>query len=567
MKRYLKYIILAATVVLIAAAVVLFVIFSKRDGDEAPLESEETEDPSEVIEDEDPYFDDFFVLEKEVKNLSFSNISQYEGQIEAVDADHHLLAIKTRELDTLNCVIDTVRVYDTMTGDVILTEDVSYPLGAEEWTELSVKIDYPVLKVILDEKQGTRVVETSVSYYLAKKDGELLATSSEENDQRSDFGNGLSAFRVGDRVVWIDRDLEIVRSVSEIAANGYDTNVFQSEYHGYLYTWDFETVQIFNRLGLCSGEYSIDHDGYLRAHVLNNGNLLIQDFEMVSASDAYDVMLGGIRYRVKSLIMNLVDGTTAEVKLGFLVERLETAYSQRHGTTRSALPFALAKGRENQAIIYRFAGGTVSLYQEYVVLNNALQVEYTVENQTLGLDFATASVIGPELYSASVSEGGGQQTYLFDLKGNVVSPVSGGIYVTDSYIVTVSGIYSHKMERLFDLRTGSFGGSLMGVDVANDRIYLSKHNFLTHGDEVFVYTSKTPQPTLLSDGIQTTVKRAGNGYYVLKDETTEQYRFYNLEGEVKLVLPDWDPAKITTLEEGLLVQTEFEGRSVIYVIR
>lgn len=564
MKRYLKYIIPAVAVLLVAVAVVLFVFFFKKDKGEEPSKPDETE-PPEVLVEELPDFDDYFLLKNDAKSLMFSNISQYEGEVVALDSLNYLLAIKTQDLNTRNQVTDTVRVYDAISGEVIFTESVSYDLDSAEWTDLSLEIDYPILKVVMKENDATGVSDVSVSYYLAKKDGELLAMSSAESEERTDFGNGLSAFRLGDRAVWINRDLEIVRSVSDIAVDGYDTNVFQSEYHGYLYTWNSREAQIFNRLGLCSGTYSMDHDGYIRAHVLNNGNLLIQDFEAVSASDAYDVILNNTRYRVKSFMMNLVDGSLKQMNLGFIVERLETAYAQKYGTEKSSLPFKLAKGRENQAIIYRYANGTVSLYQEYVVLSNALQVEYTVMNQTLGLDFTTAKAVGSELYSAVVSEGGGTQTYLFDLKGNVISPVGGSVYVTDSYLVTASGTYNHKMERLLDLQNGEFGGALMGVDVANDRIYLTKHNFMTHGKEVYVYTAEKTQPTLLSDGIHTTVQKAGNGYYLLKDETTDQYCFYDLTGEARLVV--WKDYQITVLNEGLLVETEFEGRDITYVIR
>ena len=565
MKRYLKYIIPAAVAVLIVAAAVLFVIFSGKDDAKEPEETEPVTSPDVPAEETSPFYD-YFLMEKGVKSLSFDNVSQYEGEIVDMDLTVGLLAVKSRDLDNFNQVVDKISVYDLKSGEVIFSDSVTYALDAKKWTELSLQLDYPVIKSVKRNLEDTTVTDVKVAYYLAKKGGEKITETDRESHQRTDFGNGLSAFRLGERVVWIDRDLSIIRSVNDIAANGYDVNVFNSEYQGYLYAWNSESVQIFNRLGLCSGSYTIAHDGYIRAHVLNNGSLLIQDFEKVSASDTYDVILDNVRYRVKSLLMNLVDGSTRQVELDFIVDTLETAYAQKHGTARSVLPFRLASGKDNQALIYRYANGSLSLYQEYVVLDDGLQVEYTVENRTLGLDFETAQVVGRGLYRASVSEGGGSRSYLFDLDGNVISPMSDSTLLSDSFIVSASGIYNHKMEKLLDLQKGEQGVSLLGVDTANDRVYLFKHNQQTHGDEVYVFTAEKQSLTLLSDGVDVEIVRAGNGYYVLKDTATEQYRFCDLTGEVRLVLGEWDPLRIYTMDEGLLIESDFEGRCVTFVV-
>ncbi|MBR2354538.1 MAG: hypothetical protein IKA76_08570, partial [Clostridia bacterium] len=503
---------------------------------------------------------------------------------------HYLLALMTRDLDLYNQVIDTVDVYDLISGEVILSKSVTYDLDADYWIELDVEIDYPILKVsTVTHSVNNPSPSKEVSYYFAKKGSEMICSSVDDTYRRTDYGNGLSAIRMDGDIYWINRDMEIIQTVDKIVASEYDVQlrdpegkkVFRSEFQGYLYAWNRHIVQVFNDLGICSGEYRIAHEGELSAFVLDNGNVLIQDFEKVGDDRACNVILDNVRYVLKSYIMNLVDGSLTPVELNFIVDTLETSYVQRNhedqdrlpddvtrapiATNGGTLPFALASGRKNQAIIYRFADGNVSLYQEYVVLDNQLRVEYTVKNSRIGVDFKSAKVVRGDLYSATVTEGGGVQDYLFDLDGNVLTPITPKLWVSESYIITDFAIYTHKMEKVLDLKNGAYAGCYVGVDPVNDRIYLEKHNFTTDGDETYVYTKGATEPVLLCAGVDVTWDKAGNGFYVLKEEESLQYRFCNPAGEIKLIV--WNHYTATPFANGLLVETTFEGRAQIFVIR
>ncbi len=565
MKRYLRYIIPAALVVILGVAVALFLILPGGENDTNPPDSTQTEQPSGTPEPVKHKLHDYFVMENKVKSISFSAITQYEGEVVDKDLDNELLALMTEDLDTKNRVTKTVNVYDLVSGEVIFTDSVTYDLGSPNRVDLSVDIDYPILRVVETTRQEMGEPTMNISYYFAKKDSSVICSASEEDGyEKTQFGNGLCAIRMADKIYWIDRDMEILRSVSQIAANGYDVDSFQSEYEGYLYAWDGQKVQVFNRLGVCSGTYQIAHDGYLNAFVLNNGNVLIQEFKRVDAYESYDVMLDNARYVVKSYVMNFIDGAMTPVALNFIVEALDTAYAQKNDS--QGLPFALVEGKQNQAIIYKFAGGTVSLYQEYVVLTNDLTIEYAVENTRLGVDFFSARVIQSDLYSAIVMEGGGVQEYLFDLNGNALTPItSGGFQVSKSYIATDAGVYNHKMEKVLDLTTGVFAADEWDLDVMSDRVYLSRHNYETHADETYVLTPAAAEPVLLCDGVDKEIYEIGGGYYVLYDEETKEYRFCNLAGEVKLVV--WDYYDLDETDNGMLVETFFEGRPVLYVVR
>ncbi len=536
-------------------------------------DSGETEDPSaeEVPETGDPSRDMFryFVLENRTDSIDFSKVTQYEGEVVAVDEKNHLMAIRTRDLDMTNTVTDRISVYGILTGELIREETVTNPLGAERPTELSVELDYPILRVIRRTEGEDGVFTYEVSHYFAKKGSELIHTAQRyvpaEQMPKTVYGNGLVSYNMGDTVIWIDRNMEILRTADAVADAGYEVNEFRSEYQGYLYAWDARTLQIFNRLGICSGTYTIAHEGELNVHVLDNGNVLIQDLEKVDAHTSADLILENTRYRLTSLIMNYLDGTTREVKLDFLVDTLETAYSERYGDTGGKmLPFRLAEGYDNQAILYRFANGRVSVYQEYAVLGNDLQVLYTVENRTEGVLLKEARPVNGETYLAPVAEGGFFHLYLFDAEGRAITPV-GAAEITNRYLVTEWGIYDHRMELIYDLSEGSFAGSLFGTDTANDRIYLKKYNFYTGAEETYVFNGETEEPVLLCDGAGTDLSLVGEGYYVLHDRATDQYLFCHKDGEVKLIVHG--SYEFLRAEDALLIGTEFEGTDMVFVIR
>ena len=219
MKRYLRYIILAVLLVCVVS------LASCRDDetvDGTNTDSTQTEQPSENQETVKHKLHDYFVLENESEAISFSNITQYEGNIIAHDEKHGLLALETKDLNTENYVEKTVEVYDLAKGEVIYTRSTSYALGEEE-PKLDIVFDYPVMKVI---------DSSYVGYYLAKQGGEMLGSVpvEKENAQKVSFDNGLKAIRLADKVYWIDRDLEIIRSVDQIAASGYIGEVTENSF-------------------------------------------------------------------------------------------------------------------------------------------------------------------------------------------------------------------------------------------------------------------------------------------------------------------------------------------------
>lgn len=562
-------------------------------GNESESESDSSSDASvnEEVPAKDPLEHemlDYFILEEEEESYEFEPIAKYKGEIVDYDSAHNILALKTQDLDVYNCVTDTVTLYNALTGDKITEFSASYPVYVnDEKVELSVDIEYPVVRAV--KKSYSEDSEKTVyeaTYHLLNEKVELLHTTTYYNSDASlrenwvhGYGNGLVSVTMGEKVLWLDRNMEAVRTVDAVAENGYMVDRYDSEYQGYLYAWDNSELQIFNRYGVCSGLYMMEHRGILNVHVLDNGNVLIQDLEEVGIDESYDVLIGTVRYQMTSLIMNMVDGSTTEVALDYLVETLQTAYAQDCAATTLQesdlhMPFKLAKGHENQAIIYRVnEAGTVSLYQEYVVMTNDLEIEYTVKNTVKGADLKNANPVNAYLYEVSVFEAGSVVPYIFDLDGNALSPTNSlhQLRETKSYIVTATGIYDKEMNLVYDMAANGFSTSwqhrsTMSPDAANDIVYMSRHNFETGIDELYVYDAESGAPVLLHANRDETVVGTFGGGYCMMNAETQTMNFYNVSGELKISAKP-APRNFVQMKDVFCVCALLEGEPVIFVVR
>lgn len=521
---------------------------------------------------------DHFVIDNGVENVSFADISKLEGEIVEVDEENNLVSVVIKDLDNENNVIKTVKVYDITTGECILSKNAKYPLYATgtDAIDFEVDIDYPIIRVSTtgySEDSGVLEPHYNVSYYFAKKDsGEIIDPTDNNNYSRIDFHNGLVAFEMGDKVVWVNKNMEVVRTVDAIAANGYLVDVFNAEYQDYLYAWNDTEVQVFNRAGFCSAMYTIQHEGRLNVHVLNDGNVLIQDLEEVDEYTECDFTLKNdnyfygevCRYKMKSYVMSCLDGTLKEVELDFIVEDLETAYEGRLGN--NSFPFALAANGQNQAYIYRIANGKVSLWQEYVSLGNDLEVKYSVKCSKIGADFNTAEVINSNFYRMSVAEGGVTQSYIFNLDGNPIAASTDYSNVTSTYIVTFNAIYDHNMNLVFDVDASDFAGGLVQVDCSTNTIYFAKHNFDNGADEIYVFDHATKAPKLFVDGDKNVFLGAIDGGYLVYNTENNDYSFINVN-DGKVILKTLEMPRFYLCEDAFVVNATFEGNSLVYIIK
>ncbi len=534
--------------------------------DTAPEKTQKETDRQEVSQ--DPIHQYFDLIDEEDK-IAYTKVERMDGELLEYDREHHLASLLTKELDTENKVIETVKVYDLKTGEVINEQSVSNLLYAPEVerVELEVDLDYPIIRVSKEswDKDAARSVY-DVSYYLAKKDAEVLRQTNKGNYSLKRFDNDLVAVDMGDDVLWIDRNMEIVRTVESIAANGYFVEEFNAEYQGYLYAWNQQELQVFNRAGMCCATYTIDHEGALSPHVLDDGDVLIQDLEFVDAFTECDFVLHGYRCVLKSYVMSFLDGTVKEVTLDYVVDSLDTAYGDE-----ADMPFELAEGKENQALIYRFANGQLSHFAEYVVMNNELTIEYTLKNETVGVYLQEAYATSNNFYVAPVKTGGFYQDYMFSFDGKPIA-VYGNGWINEKFIVAEDAIYDYSMKKVFDIAESEFAGGELWIDSKSDNVFLSKVNFVTCKTEWYLFNGEEDEPVLLTDGVESTLLWSDDGYYVTRDAcrspafSGNEYTVYSSDGEVLLITTCLNP-DFYLLDGMLLVKAEFEGNPIVYVVK
>ena len=548
----------------------------------AAADQESEKQQEEVKHEMHDYFD--FVG---VEPHSFTKVTQLEGEVVDYDNYNKLIALRTYDLNVKNEVVETVTVYDIEADEVIAEYSVANLYGTNEYDEhftakLAVNIDYPIIQVKKTSySEDSKKAIYDYSYYFAKKDGALIRQTNKSNYERFNFANGLVAFDLGDDMVWIDRNMEIVRTVDSIAANGYNEEIYNCEYQGYLYTWDRDVVRVFSPDGKNTAKYEIAHDGYLNVHVLDDGDVLIQDVEYVDEYTALDFKINGERAVMKSYVMSLTDGAIKEVKLDFYVDSLETRYAERYGVESveefgmgiyySNFSLSLAEGRDNQAYIYRFANGKLAIDPEYVVLSNDLAIEYTVKNTTPGREFDTITLINAQLYSMDVSEGGSYQTYLFDLDGKMITPITDDYEFIDNYIVTENAIYDYDMQVVYEIPNTY---DLVSADQDSNRIYFARTNFETGLLEISLFDGEKKEPVIWNDGSKEVFYTMfDDGIYLTYNIENETYNLYAAD-DTQLVsifaqtLDIESLFRISYTNNGCLVmEGEFNGNDFVFIIK
>lgn len=537
---------------------------------EAPTEAAKP-DVNYEQEYEDHEMHSYFDLSDKEEASPATIVSKIDGDIYSYDSEHGLVVIVNKTVDALENELTEVTVFDLEANEVIRKDSVKSPYGldyTEDTVKLNVTLLYPLIKVektTYEERvgEGTREIK-EISYYLAKKDGELVHTTSNSSYNKYSYDNGLVCTKLGDKYFWIDKDMNIIRSVDAIVANyGYDINpsLFDSEYKGYLYSYDSDELMVFNHAGVVSAKYSVtEKDTAINCFVLNDGNVLVQQFTNVGAYGSCDFVISGTRYAMKSMIVNAVNGSVTDVELDYIVTSLETEYEQEGENPA----LKLAKGSDNLATVYKFANGSVSAYASLCVLDNGCNTVYTVKNDTPGIDFSYGVVyMGHEKYIAYVNKNGGSWRVIFNLDGEIVSPY-GEVWTvnTNDYIVSNEAIYSYYLELVYDFAADGY--TFFGI--IDNSIYLEKVNYETGVNEVYRYVGNGETEIIIKDASVKIIPLGDDRIYVLYDEENEVYTVYN--GANEAILVSYEQFEMVECgEDTRLIVTRFDGEMIVYVVK
>ena len=497
--------------------------------------------------------------------------SKIDGEVGSYDAEHRLVVIVNKTIDALENELTEVTVFDLEANEAIWKDSVKSPYGlngTEDTAKLNVTLQYPLIRVekTTYEKEsvgeGTRQIK-EISYYLAEKNGELVHTTRDSSYEKHLYDNGLVCALMGDKYVWIDKEMNVIRSVDAIVAN-YDYNInpylFDSEYKGYLYSYGNSELMVFNHSGSVSARYAVtEKDTYISCFVLDDGNVLVQQFTDVGAYGSCDFVISGTRYTMKSMIVNAVNGSVADVELDYIVKDIVTEYEQEDDTPE----LKLANGSDNLAIVYKFANGSVSSYASICVLDNSCNTVYTVKNDTFGVDFSNGiEYIGHEKYVAYVGTNGQYWQAIFNLDGELISAYNEYYTsMTDDYIVSNDTIYSYYMEPIYDFAADGY----TFICIAANDIYLQKINYETGNKEVYRYVGNG-ETELFTKDAEIEMSYYDDKLYVLYDEEKDVYTVYNSADEAILV--SYETVQVLECGEDMrLLATAFNGEMIVYVVK
>ena len=270
-------------------------------------------------------------------------------------------------------------------------------------------------------------------------------------------------------------------------------------------------------------------------------------------------------------IIDAVTGEAVEQNFNYIVTDLESAYTEDAIDTDHSYygryqrgRFELAEGKQNKAIVIKIANGSIAKSMDYVVIDNELNIEYRVRNENPDVEFnIDLWAFGPNMYGARIATAGKAAVHVFDLDGNPVCAFSGmPSYITDRYLVTDNVIYDLKMNVVYDAAANGYKIS----NVSEEKVFLTKLNFITAGHELYEFDVDKKEPKLISDGKETMFVEAVGGCYVLVNMETEVFTVYAADSTEIFAAAGFPMIEYAD-DDIMIIKSEFSGKMLTYVVK
>lgn len=526
---------------------------------------------------------------------AYSSVTRLDGDLCATNLEHNLIALKTEVTSPSGEKSVTIKVVNALTGSDLHSETEYFN---DNTFSFNVELDkYPliVFEKVVEETDGSSSLPTNVSYYdyyLVKSSGgvELLMGGTKEVLKRyNSYVNSVMTFSIGNTTYWVNSKGEVIRellsAVTEIYGN---PNYFYAEYNDYLYDWVLPNggstsgisnrIQVFNKDGVCNVQYVVPATVFsANAFVLNNGNVFVQEYELALEGKDHNCVfdMGGIfvNANVKSKIINYQSGEVTELDLGFVVYELESAYDAKN--SYSSFSFVLAEGYHNQAIVVDFDATGYSARSRYVVLDNLMNVECEVTNDTISANSFWAygdslNWMGKDHYYTEFGDAEGEYLAVFDLEGKATLKLnlSSLIGTTDDYVVTYDAIYNVDGKMVYDFNQLIAGDNGSSIKILGNNVYVSKTNHVTGCTDVYQITVSKGKgtATLVAEGINDRFYSLGNSV-VLYDLEMGISSFISQDGTVLLKVKGDIEHRTTVLNDTVIITDVVNGEDVCYVIK
>ena len=558
-----------------------------------------------------PELEEHFAISEETK--SYSSVDRIEGEVIAVDTDNNYIAVKTTKVDKLNYIIETVKIIDMKTLQVIHEQDVTNPSTGpvENRTTLQVEFNYPCFTIIQRYRSFDGVnyyFNYSYYHYLLKLDNTYPYSTEINAVSLGSSNSGLNSVQKGslymvetsESTLWINERFEIIREFKKGQLDGYTSPRIQMGYENYLYAWDngqSNSIQVYNAEGVVCMQYTYPSsvNAILSGpFVLNNGNILVQEATLldVTATDytfKYMTPDGDMKFDLQTKVVDYKTGEATVIDCDYLIVDLMPAYAGK-----GDFPFALASGQENQAYVSKIVNRYVSSV-EYVVLDNQASIVYSFPNEMLAnssnaSSYSNIEVLNDKYYGAMVYEDGNYKACLFDMFGNLVLELPEMVLNGDSncgvcndFYVTPYGIYDFEQNILFDLEDYEL---LYNKDASKDVRLFVKDNgaFIEETDKVtkvitlYQFNPESKDFEVIGDSnkemrlFSSLSLPMGNYVTVLNKEDngarSYTWTLYNSDGEAFVRVQVDNIYNVLQKCDGLaFIETEINGNPYVYIIK
>lgn len=539
----------------------------------------------------------------------FDNVYQIDGKIVSKNKEANVIAVESEEADSSGYVKKTVSVYDLVTGkklysDYVTVSDNSSAPQSEIIADVSA---YPLVQIgvnswsfYYDSNHPDGGYYQPNWYYRYVFVGETTYRSlgNQTNNGTYDIqkvGN-LYIVKLEDAVYWLKGDAmqEFHKDMADVA-NSYIQYLsldkyfsFDAEYNGYLYAWQFDelhrNIMVFDQKGICAVQYNHPNNvlgtvggGTLvdpKIHVLDNGNILVQECYLAEDGATYDFIYNNWQVTLKTKIIDYITGSVSEVDFDALILGMQSRYDVVSADIAPILPFTLNEGYANLVVYTPIADRRITAYTNVSVVDDSFNVVYNFVNDELSSKNMFGGIVkaNEDYYISQVYVGGEERLAVYDYYGELVRYLPEKyLALTDEYVVINSGIYDFDGKQVLDFQKTVLAGSMpmdrgemFGVATDGKTIYVSVQSFGTDAAATYAFNAETGKLELVADGINTKVKTVGNGYVVVYDIENENTSIVNSEG--KTLLKVQGAVDVSSLEDVIYVETAVYGEGVVYVV-
>ena len=333
----------------------------------------------------------------------------------------------------------------------------------------------------------------------------------------------------------------------------------------YFYYYTSQSIEIYDRDFNYVSRWDLPHsisyleESYVPFRVLNNGNVFIQyqvktdaeaeDYDLITfnGNDAY-------KYDLCTMILEAKTGKTTKVKTNYYFSNIQSAHTLATLTSKGDY---FADKLENIAKVYpivdkRIDTSTPAL--DYVLLNNDGEVTASLklaEQQTASIP----TKITADKYLVSTLYG----RAIVNKKGETLLSISNdSLNIVGEYIIGKQAIYNLNMETVYNLKQnngttlGKFENTIFVYEEFSDTIY--KVLRLKNGSITTVCTVD------LSDAEERNsfTFDAEVGYYTVYQAATNEYTYYNSNGEL-LLKGDFGLSTLTVSSKGTAILVSDAG--------